>query len=78
MITSSTKNKIRQWFKKQHKDVHIEQGKKLIENAFGEDKADEILASEELLEAVRKLNRATKEDLLASLGCGDVTISQLK
>lgn len=78
VVTSSTKNKIRQWFKKQHKDVHIDQGKKLIENAFGEDKADEIIASDDFEEATRKLNRATKEDLLASLGCGDVTISQLK
>ena len=78
VVTSSTKNKIRQWFKKQHKDVHIEQGKKLIENAFGEDNADQILSSDEFQEAVKKLNRATKEDLLASLGCGDITIAQLK
>lgn len=78
VVTSSTKNKIRQWFKKQHKDVHLEQGKKLIENTFGENKLDEILASEDFEEAIRKLNRATKEDLLASLGCGDVTIAQLK
>ena len=77
VVTSSTKNKIRQWFKKQHKDVHIEQGKKLIENAFGEDKSDMVMASDDFEEAVRKLNRASKEDLLASLGCGDVTISQL-
>jgi len=78
VVTSSTKNKIRQWFKKQHKDVHVEQGKKLIESAFGEDKVDAIIASEDFEEATRKLNRATKEDLLASLGCGDVTIAQLK
>jgi len=78
VVTSSTKNKIRQWFKKQHRDVHIEQGKKLVESAFGEDKADEILASPKFEEAIQKLNRASKEDLLASLGCGDISISQLK
>lgn len=78
VVTSSTKNKIRQWFKKQHRDVHIEQGKKLIASAFGEDKVDEILSSNEFDEATRKLNRATKEDILASLGCGDLSISQLK
>ena len=78
VVTSSTKNKIRQWFKKQHRDIHIEQGKKLIEAAFGEDKTDEILNSDKFYEIIQKLNRATKEDLLASLGCGDVTISQLK
>ena len=78
VVTSSSKNKIRQYFKKQHRDVHIEQGKKLLDSAFGEDKADKILASKEFLDAIQKLNRATKEDLLASLGCGDVTISQLK
>ena len=78
VVTSSTKNKIRQYFKKQHRDIHIEQGKKLIEHAFGEDKIDEILSSSQFLDATQKLNRATKEDLLASLGCGDVTISQLK
>lgn len=78
VVTSSTKNKIRQWFKKQHRDVHIEQGKKLIETAFGEDKVDEILSSKEFEEAIRKLNRASKEDLLASLGCGDISTSQLK
>lgn len=78
VVTSSSKNKIRQYFKKQHRDVHIEQGKKLIDSAFGEDRADKMLASKEFLEAIQKLNRATKEDLLASLGCGDVTISQLK
>ncbi|OGI20375.1 MAG: hypothetical protein A3B68_02495 [Candidatus Melainabacteria bacterium RIFCSPHIGHO2_02_FULL_34_12] len=78
VVTSSGKNKIRQWFKKQHRDIHIDQGKKLIESAFGEDKADQIMASEEFLQAVQKLNRPSKEDLLASLGCGDITISQLK
>ena len=78
VVTSSTKNKIRQWFKKQHHDVHVQEGKKLIESAFGEDKADEILASPKFLEVVQKLNRASKEDLLASLGCGDVTIAQLR
>lgn len=78
VVTSSTKNKIRQWFKKQHRELHIEQGKKLIEKAFGEDKAEEFLSSHSFFDVVRKLNRATKEDLLASLGCGDLTISQLK
>lgn len=78
VVTNSTKNKIRQWFKKQHKDVHIEQGKKLLASAFGENRVDEVLASPDFDEAINKLNRATREDLLASLGCGDVTISQLK
>lgn len=78
VVTSSTKNKIRQWFKKQHRDIHIEQGKKLLESAFGEDKVDEILASSKFEEVVQKLNRATKEDVLASLGCGDLSIAQLK
>lgn len=78
VVASTTKNKIRQWFKKQHRDVHIEQGKNLIEAEFGEEKAEQILSSSDFLEAVRKLNRPTKEDLLASLGCGDITTSQLK
>lgn len=78
VVTSSSKNKIRQHFKKQHRSTHIEQGKKLMETAFGEDKADKILASKDFLNAIQKLNRATKEDLLASLGCGDITVSQLK
>jgi len=78
VVTNSTKNKIRQWFKKQHRDIHIEQGKKLIANEFGENKVDEILSSEDFDQAIQKLNRATKEDLLSSLGCGDVTIAQLK
>ncbi len=78
VVTSSTKNKIRQWFKKQHRDVHIQQGRDLIIAALGEDRAEELLASDNFIDAVGKLNRASKEDLLASLGCGDVTISQLK
>ena len=78
VVTSSTKNKIRQFYKRLHRDTHIEQGKKLIESAFGEDRANEILSSKEFLNVVQKLNRASKEDLLASLGCGDMTISQLK
>ena len=78
VVANTTKNKIRQWFKKQHRDIHIEQGKKLVESAFGEEKADQILASFTFQEIIRKLNRASKEDLLASLGCGDITIAQLK
>lgn len=78
VTANSTKNKIRQWFKKDHRDTHIEQGKKLIENTFGTEKLHEILSSEEFKDAVNKLNRATKDDLLASLGCGDITMSQLK
>lgn len=78
VVASSTKNKIRQWLKIKHRDAYIAQGRTIVDSTFGNDKADEILASKDFEEAIQKLNRATKEDLLASLGCGDVTIAQLK
>lgn len=76
--TNQAKHKIKSWYKKQNRDLHISTGRQLLEEEFTKDKIDELLKSEELKEVAVKLNCKTIEDLLAALGSGDNSVAQVR
>ncbi|MFN8655981.1 MAG: bifunctional (p)ppGpp synthetase/guanosine-3',5'-bis(diphosphate) 3'-pyrophosphohydrolase [Candidatus Obscuribacterales bacterium] len=75
--THSAKSRIRQWFKKHHREEHIQQGRSMLEAEFGKAGFDDLLRSDKFREAGRKLNISDPDDILAALGYGDLSISQI-
>jgi guanosine-3',5'-bis(diphosphate) 3'-pyrophosphohydrolase len=75
--THGAKNRIRQWFKKHHREEHIQQGRQMLEAELGRAGLEEFLKSEKLKEVGRKLNVTGADDVLAAVGYGDLTVSQV-
>nr|WP_085944972.1 bifunctional (p)ppGpp synthetase/guanosine-3',5'-bis(diphosphate) 3'-pyrophosphohydrolase [Acetonema longum] len=72
--SSETRNKIRQWFKKEKREENILKGWEILEREgkkFGEEWR-EILKGDRLTDLAQKWNMATEEDLLAALGYGGI------
>jgi len=66
--TSRARSKIKQWFKKQDRDLNLAQGKALLEKEFKR----LSLKSVNLDEILPDLNVKTLEDLYVAIGCGDI------
>ncbi|MBC7546072.1 MAG: bifunctional (p)ppGpp synthetase/guanosine-3',5'-bis(diphosphate) 3'-pyrophosphohydrolase [Candidatus Sericytochromatia bacterium] len=77
VATSQSKNRIRQWFKKERRDDNIRRGKELLEAEMGRAPLDLLLKSEKMVEMAQKLRQPNVEDLLAAIGYGEVTPNQV-
>ncbi|MGE5304098.1 MAG: RelA/SpoT family protein [Alphaproteobacteria bacterium] len=71
--TPSARAKIRHWFKQQDHELHVAQGRTMLEREHRRLGLNEINIGE--LAKRFKMRRA--EDLLAALGCGDISLVQL-
>ena len=77
VVTPTARNRIRQWYKKSHRDENILRGKSLLEKGFGKNGLDALLKSEPMLVTAQKCNYSSVDDLLAALGYGEVTTNQV-
>ncbi|HEY9791065.1 MAG TPA: bifunctional (p)ppGpp synthetase/guanosine-3',5'-bis(diphosphate) 3'-pyrophosphohydrolase, partial [Candidatus Obscuribacterales bacterium] len=75
--THSAKSRIRQWFKKHHREEHIAQGRQMLEAEFGRANFDDLINSEKFKEVGSRLNLNDPEDILAALGYGDISVAQI-
>jgi GTP pyrophosphokinase len=72
--TKSAKTKIRRWFKQQEKEKNVESGSLMLEKEaarldLGTDLDYEVLS--------KRFNYDTTEDLLAAIGCGDISLGRV-
>jgi GTP diphosphokinase / guanosine-3',5'-bis(diphosphate) 3'-diphosphatase len=75
--THQAKNRIRQWFKRHHREEHIQQGRSMLEAELGKAGLEEFLKSDKLKEVGKKLNVTEAEDILAAVGYGDLSVAQI-
>ena len=75
--THSAKTRIRQWFKKHHRDEHIQQGRQMLEAELGRSTLDEFLKAERTKDIFKRLHCNEANDLLAAIGYGDITVHQI-
>jgi len=75
--THGAKNRIRQWFKKHHREEHIQQGRQMLEAELGKTGLEEFLRSDKLKDIAKKLNITEATDILAAVGYGDLSVSQV-
>lgn len=72
--TSTAKNRIRQWLKKEHREENILKGKEAIEREAKKQGVDvELVKNENLVELAQQMNMSSEEDVYAAMGNGIVT-----
>ena len=74
--SSDTRNKIRQWYKKEKREENIIKGREALERESKKLGYDwrELLKSDRLLEIAKKMNTTGEDDLLAAIGYGGITL----
>lgn len=77
--TSSAKNRIRQWFKRQKRDENLERGKELIEKEIKKQglRVEELWNESWLNEAKNRFGFQSLEDLYVAIGYGGQSASQV-
>ncbi len=76
-VTPTAKNRIRQWYKKSHREETIKRGRDLLEKEIGKNGFESLMNSEEMNKVAQRCNLKNTEDLLASLGYGGITLQQV-
>lgn len=77
VATPTARNRIRQWYKRSHRDETIDRGKTLLERELGRSGFDALLGSEAMSRVAERCNLQTTDDLLAGLGFGALTLQQV-
>lgn len=75
VVTSGAKNRIRQWYKRSHRDENIARGRDMLEKELGKKGLDALLKSDPVQAVAERCNYTNVDDLLAALGYGEVTLN---
>ncbi|CAK6694808.1 GTP pyrophosphokinase [Synechococcus sp. CBW1107] len=77
VATPTARNRIRQWYKRSHRQDNIQRGTAMLERELGREGFDALLNGEAIAKVARRCNLVGTEDLLAALGFGGVTLQQV-
>ena len=77
VVTKQASSKIRQWFKKNKREDHIELGKTTLEHELTKATFDEYIKNGELAKIAKQMNYVSIDDLFAALGCGETTANKI-
>jgi RelA/SpoT family (p)ppGpp synthetase len=77
VATPTARNRVRQWYKRSHRDENINRGTEMLERELGRDGFDALLHGEAMAKVAKRCNLVATDDLLASLGFGGVTLQQV-
>lgn len=77
VVTTGARNRIRQWYKRAHREENIERGRSLLEKELGKNGFEALLKSEQMQKVAERSNYHSVEDLLAALGYGEITLNQV-
>ena len=75
VVTASARNRIRQWYKRSHRDENVARGRSMLERELGKSGFEALLKSEPMQRATERCNYQHVEDLLAGLGYGETTLN---
>ncbi|MBE9179471.1 bifunctional (p)ppGpp synthetase/guanosine-3',5'-bis(diphosphate) 3'-pyrophosphohydrolase [Oculatella sp. LEGE 06141] len=74
-VTTGARNRIRQWYKRSHRDENIDRGRDMLEKELGKNGFEALLKSDPMQAVAERCNYQSVEDLLAALGYGEVTLN---
>lgn len=77
VVTKQASSKIKQWFKKNKREDHIEIGKANLEHELTKTVFDEYVKSGEFEKVAKQMNYVSAEDLFAALGYGETTLNKV-
>lgn len=75
VASHAARNRIRQWYKRSHREENMLRGREMLEKALGKKGFDALLKSEPMQIVAKRCNYQTPDDLLAALGYGEVTLN---
>ncbi|MDB9525071.1 bifunctional (p)ppGpp synthetase/guanosine-3',5'-bis(diphosphate) 3'-pyrophosphohydrolase [Oscillatoria sp. CS-180] len=75
VVTAGARNRIRQWYKRSHREENVARGREMLEKEMGKSGLDAMLKSEPAQAVAERCNYPSAEDLLAGLGYGEVTLN---
>jgi GTP pyrophosphokinase len=73
-VTAGARNRIRQWYKRSHREENMQRGRDMLEKELGKQGFEALLKSVPAQTAAERCNYQTVDDLLAALGYGEVTL----
>lgn len=77
VVTKQASSKIKQWFKKNNRESHIETGKANLEHELTKAVFDEYMKNGEFDKLAKQMNYQNSEDLFAALGYGETTVNKI-
>ncbi|MBQ4114493.1 bifunctional (p)ppGpp synthetase/guanosine-3',5'-bis(diphosphate) 3'-pyrophosphohydrolase [bacterium] len=77
VVTKQASSKIKQWYKKNKREDHIEIGKANLEHELTKTVFDEYIKNGEFNKVAKQMNYVSAEDLFAALGYGETTIAKI-
>lgn len=77
VVTKQASSKIKQWFKKNNREDHINLGKSNLEHELTKAVFDDHLKSGEFEKVAKQMNYQSTEDLFAALGYGETTLNKI-
>lgn len=77
VVTKQASSKIKQWFKKNNREDHINLGKANLEHELSKANFDEHLKSGEFEKVAKQMNYQSADDLFAALGYGETTLNKI-
>ncbi|HEY9908252.1 MAG TPA: bifunctional (p)ppGpp synthetase/guanosine-3',5'-bis(diphosphate) 3'-pyrophosphohydrolase [Thermosynechococcaceae cyanobacterium] len=75
VVSPGARNRIRQWYKRSHRDENVARGREMLERELGKNGFESLLKSAPMLATAERCNYHSVEDLLAALGYGEVTLN---
>lgn len=75
VVTSTARNRIRQWYKKSNRDENMQRGRALLEKELGKSGLDALLKSNQMLKVAERCNYHSTDDLLSALGYGEISLN---
>lgn len=77
VVTKQASSKIKQWFKKNNREDHLEVGKSNLEHELTKAVFDEYTKQGEFEKIATQMNYQSADDLFAALGYGETTINKI-
>lgn len=77
VVTKQASSKIKQWFKKNNREEHVEVGRSNLEHELTKAVFDELFKQGEFDRIAKIMNYQSAEDLFAALGYGETTTNKV-
>ena len=77
VVTKQASSKIKQWYKKNKREDHIEIGKANLEHELTKAVFDEYVKNGEFSRIAKQMNYICADDLFAALGYGETTLNKI-
>ena len=75
VVSPGARNRIRQWYKRSHRDENVARGREMLERELGKSGFEALLKSAPMQATAERCNYHSVEDLLAAVGYGELTLN---